>query len=701
MQITVKGKELITTQIEALLVKGENNADVIEITMPTTYEGVLISDKRFVIKAVNAAGVYYEEVLEKVIEGDIIKLTWVVTSPFTTVDGALIIALSVEDDEGYNLSTYTAKLMVAKSVTPMMALAPETIFEDYLQEMRMRTDQAEDYSFIADAAKTEALASKLAAETAKTAAEAARDAAALSQADALTSKNAAAASQSAAETAKTGAEAARDIAVTAADDAVVRMAAYEGGAIAVQVETNKNEISVIKNYLNSSRYGVVFSGSNPQGTRVEDAVGMVANVAVDDQIVVNDFDSIPFFNRRICCGTHDVNGNFIVNAYRDEPGFAWDGTNGEVYYEETPFYWAGDMNNYVSVSAVPLDGYTLSPRFKNGTDKEYSPVFWAATVAGKPTSRAGVFADYGSVNSHMAAAKLYHARAHTETMAARMSDYILQLVEFATKDVQTIMMGAANMAYDTAAKAIIAETGVNRIIINNASAQKFVIGQTVSIGTSIDTDVVAKNRVITNIAAYDAGNMAITFDGAPVNIAINNAVASRPWKNGTTNIIKASSGSIVSNSDGRYPCIWRGKVSPWSETFSAICDMLVKKEGAAAPFSYIPYYLPDPTKYAAGALTADYIRLNYETAKENGYAKTLGIDPEYPHVRLPDAVGASSTTYLSGYFYIVSDSVEIRAVLVGGLLYFGRFCSPVNFYCNTAPSYSYWNRASRLFVSRA
>ena len=699
MQITVKGKELITTQIEGLLVKGENNADVVEIIMPTTYGGVPISDKRFVIKMINAAGVYYDEVLEKVIEGDIIKLTWVITSPFTSVDGAIIISLSVEDDDGYELSTYTAKLPVAKSVTPTIPIAPETVLENYLQEMRMRTDQAEDYSFIAEAAKTEALASKLAAETAKTAAEAARDAAALSQADALTSKNAAAASQSAAETARTGAEAARDIAVTAADDAVVRMAAYEGGAIAVQVETNKNEISVIKNYLNSSRYGVVFSGSNPQGTRVEDAVGMTANVAVDDQIVVNDFDSIPFFNRRICCGTHDANGNFIVNAYRDEPGFAWDGTNGEVYYEETPFYWAGDMNNYVSVSAVPLGGYTLSPRFRNGTDKEYSPVFWASTVAGKPTSRAGVFADYGSVNSHMASAKLYHARAHTETMAARMSDYILQLVEFATKDVQTIMMGAANMAYGSYT-AVIAETGVNRIIVSNANAANFVIGQTMSIGANADSDTVAKNRVITNISIHDASNKAITFDGAPVNIAIGNVAASRPWKNGVTNIIQASSGSIVSNSDGRYPCIWRGKVSPWAETYSAICDMLVKKEGAAAPFSYIPYYLPDPTKYAAGALTADYIRLNYETAKENGYAKTLGIDPKYPHVRLPDAVGASSTTYLSGYFYIVNDSVEIRAVIVGGHLHSGRICSPVSFPCSHAPSPSNWFRASRLFVGR-
>ena len=469
---------------------------------------------------------------------------------------------------------------------------------------------------------------------------------------------------------------------------------------AEQGKTLNNKIKELVRVLRIERYGVVFSGSNPQGTRVEDAVGMIANVAVDDQIVVNDFDSIPFFNRGICCGTHDVNGNFIVNAYRDEPGFAWDGTNGELYYEETPFYWTGDMNNYVSVSAVPLDGYTLSPRFRNGTDKEYSPVFWAATVAGKPTSRAGVFADYGSVNSHMASAKLYHARAHTETMAARMSDYILQLVEFATKDVQNIMMGAANMAYSGSYTAVIAETGVNRIIVSNASAANFVIGQTISIGANADSDTVAKNRVITNISVHDASNKAITFDGTPVNIAIGNVVASRPWKNGATNIIKASSGSIVSNSDGRYPCIWRGKVSPWAETFSAICDMLVKREGEAAPYSHIPYYLPDPTKYAAGALTADYIRMNYQTAAVDGYAKTLGIDPKYPHVRLPDAVGASSTTYLSAYFYIKNDPVEIRAVFVGGCLTYGRFCSPVNFLCSNAPSLSNWFRASRLFVSR-
>ena len=260
------------------------------------------------------------------------------------------------------------------------------------------------------------------------------------------------------------------------------------------VETKVTELEKSK----VKRYGVVFSGSTAKGTRVEDAVGMVANVAVDDEIVINDFDKVSFYNRRICCGYHQPDGRFHVVAYRDEPGFAWDGSRGEVCYEETPFYWTGDLMNYVSVSAVPLEGYKLSPRFKNGVDKEYSPVFWASIVNGKPTSRAGVFPTYGSVNDHMANARQYHEKAHTETMAARMSDYILQLVEFATKDLQTIMMGAANMPYSETTpaeniyRALVAESATNRIVIRKESAASFVAGQTISIGTVGYQDTIAK-----------------------------------------------------------------------------------------------------------------------------------------------------------------------------------------------------------------
>ncbi len=448
------------------------------------------------------------------------------------------------------------------------------------------------------------------------------------------------------------------------------------------------------------RYGVAFSGSVSKGTRVEDAVGMIAQVAVDDEIVINDFDEVPFFNRPICCGYHDEGGKFHVNAYRGEPGFAWDGSNGEVYYEETPFYWTGDLHTYVSVSATPLEGYRLSPRFKNGIDKEYSPVFWTAIVDLKPTSRSGTFPFYGSMNEHMTEARKYNSKAHTETMAARMSDYILQLVEFATKDVQTVMMGAASMPYSDNDAAVIGETEVNRIILENDKAERFVTGQTVSIGASYSSESIAKNRVVTDIVSYDDENTAIYFDGDPVNITVGNVVASRPWKNGATNVVTASSGSPVSNTSGKYPCIWRGKVDPWATAYSAICDVLIERTGSEPNYIFTPFFLPDPTKYAAGEITDDYVGMSYRLPSENGYAKTLGYDPRYPHVRITDEVGGSSTSYLAAYFYIES-SYGVRAVFAGGSLISGRNCSPVYFHCRATPSLSLWRRLSRLFVSRA
>lgn len=446
------------------------------------------------------------------------------------------------------------------------------------------------------------------------------------------------------------------------------------------------------------RYGVTFSGSNTQGTRVEDAVGMIANTAVDDEIVINDFDEVSFFNRPICCGYHDAKGKFHVNAYRGEPGFDWNGSNGEVFYEETPFYWKGDLHNYVSVSATPLEGYELAPRFKNGVDKVYSPVFWLATVGGKATSRAGVFPDRGSVNTHMAAARTYHANGHTEIMASRITDYILQLVEFATKDPQTAMMGACNMAYGNGYEATVGETTVNRIIIEKSRAENFVVGQTISIGTAYSNESIADNRIVTDIVSYDATNSAVYFDGAAVNIAVGNSIATRAWRNGATNIVTASSGSPGNNTSGKYPCIYRGKVDPWGNGWSAIADVLIAKTGTEESPVFTPNFLEDPTKYD-GTINAEYIEMDYNLSNKNGYAITLGKDKRYPHIRLPDVVGGSSTTYLSNYFYIESSYGSPRALFAGGTFDQGRLCGPVCFLGSISPGPSSLHRLSRLFVT--
>ena len=293
-------------------------------------------------------------------------------------------------------------------------------------------------------------------------------------------------------------------------------------------------------------------------------------------------------------------------------------------------------------------------------------------VGGKATSRSGGFPEYNSLNGHITNARTYNAKAHTETMTVRISEYILQLVEFATKDMQTVMMGASAMAYNAAHVAVVEESNTNRIIIANSYADQFVIGQTIAIGTSVGSGSVCENRIVTNIVYYDANNKAIHFDGLPVNIAIGNIVSTRAWKNGTTNIVKASSGSPVSNNSGKYPCIWRGKVDPWGDSFSAICDVLVERTGAGtegSPYVYTPYYLSDPRKYANGAITADYVKLNYKLPQSDGYAKTLGFDSRYKHVRLTNEVGGSSTTYLAGWYSY--PRYDIGAVFAGGGWYGG------------------------------
>ena len=448
------------------------------------------------------------------------------------------------------------------------------------------------------------------------------------------------------------------------------------------------------------KYTVSFSGSTSAGTRADDAVGMVAGVAVDDAVVDNDFDGVSFFNRPICCGHHDEDGKFYVNAYRGEPGFAWDGSNGDVFYEETPFYWKGDLITTVSVTGTPCEGYELSPRFPNGIDKQYSPVFWMSMVGGVAASRSGYLPVYTSIDTGMSNARTYNAtKGHIETIAVRMSDYILQLVEFATKDVQNVMMGVANLRSDTDT-AVIAEIAVNRIVLTNAVAAYYVVGQTIVIGTTQNDSNVAAERSITSIEAYDVNNMSVYFDGNAVDIAVGNFVSSRVWKNGATNIVVASSGSPVSNTDGKHPCIWRGKVDPWGEGFSDICDVLIKRMGtgtAEDPYVYTPYYLSDPRKYAAGAITADFVGLSYKMATVDGYAKALGYDARYKWARLTDDVGASSTTYLAAYYYY--PRYDISAVCVGGYFSLGRYCSPAFFYCDPAPSISHFNRLSRLFVT--
>lgn len=453
------------------------------------------------------------------------------------------------------------------------------------------------------------------------------------------------------------------------------------------------------------KYGVKFLGSNPVGERLYDAIGMVANVAVDDEVVVNDFDNVSFFDRPICNVYFDTNGNPQVMAYRGEPGFSFEGgifppyaEKSDVYYECSPCGWNGSFDTPV-VTGTPMEGFELFECFPDWNTKIYLPTYFMGMEDGRPTSRSGVKPGYYSINTAFTTAQAWNTNAHGETINAHMYEYILQCIEFATRDLQTVMYGVGALTYNSETDlASISETGVNRIIL--ARANNYAIGQTIVVGTARNGDNVTGERIVTSIEPYDENGQALYFDGEPVNIGIGNFVSSRAYKNGETDIVVASSGSPVDNTSGKYPCIWRGKADPWGNGYSGISDLLTKRYGAGTPedpYTYKLCYLKNPKKYANGVITSDYIELNYNLPTSDGFAKELDQDTRFPLIGFAKEIGAASTTYYADYYYYPRN--DVGAVFVGGHFSLGRFAGPLYFNCSNTPAFVYFGCLARLFVT--
>ena len=189
----------------------------------------------------------------------------------------------------------------------------------------------------------------------------------------------------------------------------------------------------------------------PHGKREHSAQGKVALVATDGARVRNDFDAIPIFDRPICNATWDSeNRRWCDFVWQGEPGFSWAPTEAkrEVLYRCRPFYYQLDMRGEstpvrISVSEAPLPGFRLAPMFDNGRDFVYRPAFAMGCDADNiPHSRAGLVPYRSSAMSLTKRASLFDAAARCERTADWFSDLLLQWVEFATRDLGSVMRGA-------------------------------------------------------------------------------------------------------------------------------------------------------------------------------------------------------------------------------------------------------------------
>ena len=386
--------------------------------------------------------------------------------------------------------------------------------------------------------------------------------------------------------------------------------------------------------------------------RMDNNVGKVANATKDGSSVQNDFDYIyPWSD--ITSYIYNTTTNEVVAEFGDI-NYNPDGSLGEVFTRIPSFYWKrwrDDTYEYISISASKLEGYIKSEQFSVGR-------YATSYVNSKMSSRSGEVPEvYRNITSFRT-----ESRKLGNNIAILDYHYfliqMLYLVEYADYNSQLMLgNGMTTFRTDNNDKALVAETGVNRIIINTSGANNFKVGQQVSIGrNSIFNLDVAKNRTITKKEDYSSGDIsgtAIYFDGDSVNIALNNVLWTTGQKSGGCDTLGMKSGCTAN--DGKTAVAYRGLENLFGNVFQFVDGINVK--------DHVCYLCTSQDDYVVDKFTSPYNALGYTNALTDGYPKSLGYDNNYPIASFPTEIGASSKTGTCDYYYQYSGN---RIALVGG-----------------------------------
>lgn len=455
-------------------------------------------------------------------------------------------------------------------------------------------------------------------------------------------------------------------------------------------EDGVTEITNLEELENYIYYGVkrkVEQNSSSAWERIGSAIGKVATATKDGSSVQNDFDNIYPWSDIITCNL-DPSTNEI-KAFIGDPTFDFTGNNGEVMTRIPEFYWkryVKDGYEYILISRHNLADFTRSPEFFVGRyDSSYDGTR-LHSISGKVPE---VNRNIGSFRSLSKAVGTNWCQMDYHYFLLQM----LYLVEYADYNSQNKLgNGITSCRISDSDKALLAESNVNRIIINTSAANNFIVGQQVSIGTSSAWNWnIAKNRTITNKESYNDGTItgtAIYFDGTPVNIALNNVLWSTGQKVGHCDSLGMKSGCLAN--DGKHAIIYRGIENIFGNVWQFVDGINIK--------DYHSYVCTNPDEYVSDVFETPYKELGYVNANTNGYAMALGYDKENPLFALTTEVGGGSSTYITDYYY---QNLGNRIALVGGNYYNGTYAGLWSWNMGDTSSNASYDIGARLLKYQA
>ena len=392
-------------------------------------------------------------------------------------------------------------------------------------------------------------------------------------------------------------------------------------------------------YDNNSKhvFGCVWDKTaTSTGTRLGVCMSYTANIGIDDQSVINDFDSAPIW------GEMEEVTDSLGNVFIRIPKF---------YIRKRSI--AGLLSK--EVSKYQYDGFYLPKCFWDFTNEVELPYFdFGKFTAGLNTTKLTSVAD---INPLVGTNIVYFRTYAENNNAGGLLGYqqfdihaydalvTLMQIEFATLDIQSVMQGFT-VGQFLATHTLTADTNPagNTLVVANAIGALYRVGQSIGVGTTLGGNQRFYGRVITHIGVDtpSAGSTTITFDGDVVALTTGDILYNVGWKNGFSYDIAASSGCIVAN-DGKYPCSYRGIENPYGNVWQWVDGVNITARQA--------WVCDDADDYASNLFAVPYKQLSYVNASTNNYVKEMGFDANNPFAEFPESVDVVGNTPYKDYYY--------------------------------------------------
>ena len=469
--------------------------------------------------------------------------------------------------------------------------------------------------------------------------------------------------------------------------------ASDSATAAAKSEANAKAAASAAQSVGAVYYGVDFTGSTSAGTRTGGAKNFVFRPGTDSDAGENSFDGVyPWKGMKRCCCSIGSDGEITVNAYKGQPEYTEDGSNGEIFVEIPRFYVAGAWDTDPKVSATPLPGFRVPKKFQklDGTlrTKNYIRAFSGSIGSDNKLHSLPNVVPTGNktISQFTAAARLWASNVSIGTSEDAEVLIYLMIVVYGTRNFQEKIRGVSNL-YSTN----IAITG-GRTNEAAVTVAKNILepGMIISIGTGSENESVAYRRIITSVDAIDGdtANVKVAFSGEPVTTNTSQKVWLIMQSTGTTENVKSTCGSPVSNTDGRHSFVFYGIENP-------LYGNQWRFEGDWKLVDGVAYYCEDPSKYNWSTVD-DYIKLSDIAFPGEGWVTALQSDERAPHLQVTKSVGGSSGTYMGDYFWI--NKSDVRIVLRGSASGDGDPVGPFDLALDNGVGTSWWARGADLSV---